>query len=109
MAKTNNSLEQIKVQQRRELITIGLITVAVLTAGASFYHLVEGMSFVDAIYFSVITLTTVGYGDLVPQTDAGKIFTAGYVLIGIGIIATFARVLLQSTFARRFRHDNESK
>jgi hypothetical protein len=41
---------------------------------------------VDALYFSVVTLTTVGYGDFAPQTDLGKLFTAVYVRLGIGIL-----------------------
>lgn len=109
MAKTHTSPEQERTQHRRDLLIVGFVTIAVLTTGAFFYHLVEGMSIVDAIYFSVITLTTVGYGDLTPHTDIGKIFTIGYVIIGIGIIATFARLLLQSTFARRLRHENPTE
>lgn len=60
-----------------------------LTIGTIVYHLVEHFSWLDSYYFSVITLTTVGYGDLTPHTDAGKIFTTFYVLFGIGIITTF--------------------
>ena len=51
------------------------------------------LRFVDAVYFSVVTLTTVGYGDFAPQTDVGKLFTAVYVLVGIGILLTFVTPL----------------
>jgi voltage-gated potassium channel len=60
-----------------------------LSFGTIFYHLVEHLSWLDAYYFSVITLTTVGYGDITPHTAAGKIFTSIYVLFGIGVITTF--------------------
>ena len=50
---------------------LGLIVLTILT-GTLFYHAVEGWRFLDALYFSVATLTTVGYGDFTPQTDAGK-------------------------------------
>ena len=43
----------------------------------------------DSLYFTVITLTTVGYGDFSPQTPAGKIFTIIYILLGLGIISSF--------------------
>ncbi len=69
-------------------------------AGSVFYHLVEGLSYVDAIYFTAITLTTVGYGDFAPQTDAGKIFTAVYAFLGIGIFFGFAAALFQDIASR---------
>ena len=70
------------------LISTVIIT---LLIGTLFYNFVEGWNVLDSMYFSVITLTTVGYGDLAPITDAGKIFTSFYVLIGIGIIFAFIR------------------
>ncbi|CAM6097286.1 unnamed protein product [Calypogeia fissa] len=43
-------------------------------------------SFIDALYFCVVTLTTVGYGDLVPDTTLGKLFTSLYIFIGFGLV-----------------------
>ncbi len=64
-----------------------------LGAGAVFYHFVEGWRYLDSLYFCVMTLATVGYGDFSPQTDAGKVFTMLYVFIGIGLlIAIFTRL-----------------
>ncbi len=80
------------------------LTVIVLGSGAWFYHAHEGWSWLDAFYFSVITLTTVGYGDFSPQTSGGKIFTMAYVLIGLGIISSFIVLLAeqQSTDRPKF-------
>lgn len=61
----------------------------VLFSGTLVYHFVEKLSFVDAYYFSVVTLATVGYGDITPHTTFGKIFTTFYILAGVGIITTF--------------------
>lgn len=61
----------------------------VLATGTVVYHLVEKFSWLNAYYFSVVTLTTVGYGDYVPHTDFGKIFTTFYIFAGVGIITTF--------------------
>jgi voltage-gated potassium channel len=47
----------------------------------------------DAFYFSVITLTTVGYGDLSPTTPISKIFTVIYILLGISILLAFINML----------------
>ena len=64
-----------------------------LLIGTLFYALVEGWTFTDAFYFSVITLSTVGYGDLSPVTTVGKLFTAVYILVGISVIVVFANTL----------------
>jgi voltage-gated potassium channel len=61
-----------------------------LAVGTVVYSFLEGWSPLDSLYFSVVTLATVGYGDLHPTTDAAKVFTIGYILAGIGIVATFA-------------------
>jgi len=45
----------------------------------------------DSIYFSIVTLTTVGYGDLAPQTDTGRIFGFFYVLFGLGVVFNIIR------------------
>jgi len=55
----------------------------------------EGWTWLDALYFSIITLTTIGYGDFSPQTDMGKIFTIFYIVIGIGIILSFVNTVYQ--------------
>lgn len=65
----------------------------IITAGTFFYHAVEGWRWLDALYFSVVTLTTVGYGDLAPKTDAGKLFTIIYILVGLGAFTAFITAL----------------
>ncbi len=60
-----------------------------IASGTIFYSLVEGLHPVDALYFSVTTLATVGYGDFSPETMAGKLFTIVYVLVGVGILLAF--------------------
>lgn len=69
-------------------ILLGLVLL-VLGIGTIFYHFVEGWGWVDAYYFCVVTLATVGYGDLTPTTPAGKIFTTLYIFTGVGILTTF--------------------
>ncbi len=73
-------------KQYRHLVYISLF---VLLAGTTVYHYVEGWRWLDSLYFSVVTLTTVGLGDFAPQTDLGKVFTIFYIIVGIGIILTF--------------------
>jgi voltage-gated potassium channel len=67
----------------RGLVVLGVLT---LVIGTTFYALNEGWGVLDALYFSVVTLTTIGYGDLHPTSDVGKVFTIVYSLTGIGIL-----------------------
>lgn len=75
--------------------TRGIVLLALLTlvTGTVFYVTVEGWRVLDAVSFAVVTLTTIGYGDLAPVTDLGKVFTIAYSLTGIGVIAAFVTAL----------------
>ena len=79
-------LSFLRDEEYRQLL---LTTLAILGFGTVAYRYLEGWNWIDCLYFSVITLTTVGYGDFSPQTDAGKLFTIFYIFIGIGIILSF--------------------
>jgi FtsH-binding integral membrane protein len=95
------ALEKEHKSLQRQTGTMALIALAVLIVGAVFFHHAEHWKWLDAFYFCTITLTTVGYGDLVPTTDAAKLFDMFYVLVGIGIIASFANILVKSAIVRR--------
>lgn len=69
--------------------TLFILTVIMLLSGTMFYHGTENFSYIDALYFCVMTLTTVGGTGLVPATTFGKIFTMLYAFAGIGIIFGF--------------------
>lgn len=70
-----------------------LVIFAVVTAGITGIHFLEQLPWLDALYFVVITLASVGYGDIVPQTLAGRIFTIFFVIVGFGAIAYAFSVL----------------
>src|SRR5687768_16612760 len=74
-----------------------------LLSGTLFYRAVEGWSAVDAFYFSVTTLTTVGLGDLTPATTIGKLFTVVYIFAGLGLIAGFINTVTTETLSSRNR------
>ena len=73
---------------------------ATLALGAVFYHFVEGWNMLDSVYFCVITLATIGYGDYAPKTDLGKLFTIFYAFAGIGLLATYFQLRAQQQLAR---------
>jgi hypothetical protein len=64
---------------------------------------------VDAFYFSVTTLTTVGLGDLAPTTMLGKLFTVLYIFVGISLIAGFINTLAKETLPTRRRRGGEGE
>ena len=98
MEKIDSSIveEEHRIYHRRIAYIIAVILV-LLATGTLFYHYVEGWRYLDAIYFSSYTITTVGYGEFVPKTDAGKIFTIFYMFTGVAI-ALYGLSLLATHF-----------
>jgi voltage-gated potassium channel len=82
-----------------------LVTLAVIVIGGTvFFRWAEGWSWLDAYFFTVVTLSTVGYGNLVPATALGKIGTTVFILVGLGV---FAVVIQQfGMFAMRKREEH---
>lgn len=76
----------------------GLFITLVITLliGTLFYRRAEGWSLFDSLYFSVITLSTVGYGDLAPTKIGSKIFTIMYIFMGIGILLGFVEKMTRT-------------
>ena len=65
---------------------IGGLSLLALAVGTVVYRILEDWSWVDSFYFSAVALTTVGFGDLSPTTDASKLFTVFYIFSGISLI-----------------------
>ncbi len=101
------SLGRLYRNMLREPETRGLLIMAglIMAIGVVFYMNVEHWSLVDSIYFCVVTLATVGYGDITPATQAGRIFTIFYIIFGIAIVggffATAGRMFQPGRFLRR--------
>ncbi len=69
--------------------------VILLISSTFFYTAIEHWSILDALYFSVMTMSTVGYGDLTPTTDTSKIFTIIYTFLSIGSFVSFTAKTVQ--------------
>lgn len=72
------------MQKRFAVVLIGIL--AVFAAGIAGYMTIEGWPFADAIYMVVITLASVGYGEVQPLTPNGRIFTMFLILGGTGML-----------------------
>jgi hypothetical protein len=84
---------------------LAVVALGLLATGTISYHLLEEWSWVDSFYFSVVAVTTVGFGDLTPSSDGSKIFTAFYLLSGISIITAYLNLRLQLRTAERGRDE----
>jgi len=71
--------------------------------GTLVYHYIEQWDWIDAVYFCVVTLATVGYGDFTPTTPFTKIFTIFYIMNGIGILLFFVDKVVDVRKSRGLR------
>lgn len=85
-----------KLLKDRSFKALIVVLVITLVIGMVFFSRAEHWSLLNAMYFSVMTLSTVGYGDLTPHTDSGKIFAMIYTLFGIGVILAFVGVVTKN-------------
>lgn len=85
-----------------------LFALSMVIMASFFYSWAEGWGLLDSIYFSVITISTVGYGDFSPQTPIGKLFTIFYVLIGLGIFVAAVSAIADVILARRETNHHHS-
>jgi voltage-gated potassium channel len=91
--------------------------VVVLVVGVIGYMTIEGWSLIDSVYMTVITISTVGYGEVYPLSNAGKIFSAILIVSGVGIalyaftnlIDYFVRGHIVNIFGRRGMEDKIKK
>lgn len=80
---------------------------ALIVGATVLYHFLEDWSWVDSLYFSVVAVTTVGFGDLVPTTDGAKLVTVAYIIGGLSLIGLYLNVRLERR-SRKMRQ-RESK
>ncbi len=99
-----------------QLAAVFSTLLSLIAVGTVVYKYLEGWSWVDSFYFTVCTVTTVGYGDLIPTTEMSRLFTAIYALAGVslalaslGIVGTSyitarQEKMLRSSEAKRQAH-----
>ena len=75
----------------------GLLTLVLLLGfGVAGYMIIEGWSFLDALYMTVISVTTVGYDEVAPLSDAGRIFSIVVILLGVGTVLYILTIIVQT-------------
>jgi len=112
--KSINQFVEVITNKRFELLTLlFLLLFIVMTAGIALYVLEERInpqvqSLFDAIYWSLITISTVGYGDISPITEAGRSISMLVIISGIAMIS-FATSVIVSAFSERLSELKESR
>jgi voltage-gated potassium channel len=101
--------------KKEELVLCLLITLALIVVASSFMYFIEHdiqpdkfSSIPETMWWSVTTLTTVGYGDVFPVTEAGRILTAFISILGVGLFALPAGILA-SGFSAEFQKYKKEK
>jgi len=77
-----------------EFRTLVILLIFLLIGGTIFFHQAQGWTPLDSLYFCVMTISTIGYGDLTPTTPLSKMFTIAYTILGIGLFASFVGKLV---------------
>ena len=89
---------------RFKALSLMLTLLFIVGSGTVFFRAVEGWSWLDAYFFTVVTISTVGYGSLVPVTALGKIGTTFFIFIGLGIFAVAIQQFGVYTMRKREEH-----
>ena len=101
-------LGQALLASRRKIIIFLSVVAIVVTVNGTLLYVVEGgpgtpfSSIPTSVYFAITTLTTVGFGDITPQTDLGRAITSFTMLIGWSILAVPTGIISSEMTAQRF-------
>lgn len=90
-------------------LSISLLAIIILSA-ALFYRSNEGWSFINALYFTISTASTVGYGDLTPSHEISKIFTIVFIILSTTLtLYSIALIAQKGIIFHMHKKDEEEK
>ncbi|MCP4159031.1 MAG: two pore domain potassium channel family protein [Deltaproteobacteria bacterium] len=85
------------VRNDQEFRILLFLLISLLIGSTFFFSQAEGWSAIDSLYFSVMTMSTVGYGDLVPTTTHSKLFTIIFTFLSIGVFVSLITKIVAVT------------
>jgi len=90
----------------KQIIKCAILFIIIILLGICGYIFIEKWSFLEALYMTIITLTTVGFAEVHPLTPVGRVFTIIFICCGVGVaaytITTLSRILLEGYLKRAF-------
>lgn len=95
--------DTLEIKLEKELIVVWLL----LVTGSGLFHFTEWRSYFDSLYFCIITLTSVGYGDLVPVTMVGKTLTMIFALTALPLYIYTMKIIIEDKMISL--KDNQTK
>jgi hypothetical protein len=88
------SFNRIVRRPRHQAFALSIVVVVV--TGVVFYRVAEDWSLADSLYFTVIALTTIGFGDFTPTTTLSRLFTTAYAVIGVGLVGILVHLIVSN-------------
>ncbi|MEJ2590617.1 MAG: NAD-binding protein [Candidatus Thiodiazotropha sp.] len=106
-SRSIHGMTEVLAERRFEFYVLAFFMVFVVIAAASAIYVFEGAmpgstikNMLDAIYWAMVTLSTVGYGDITPQTPEGRVVALALIVSGIGVLA-FATSIVVAAFQEK--------
>lgn len=90
------------MRKRHRLLVLAItMLVTLVVIGTVFFMSAENWTFVDSLYFTAMTVTTIGYGDLVPSHDISKIIAVVYAVLSIPLALFAFGIIAENYFEIR--------
>ena len=104
-----NEFAKVLTEKRVELYTLAVVSGFLILSSATAFYIFEGdktrdtlEGFLHAVYWSLVTVSTVGYGDIIPHTPEGRFIAVMLIISGIGVLA-FSTSIIVSAFSEKMR------
>ena len=94
---------------RPDIVALISSFLTLIIIGTLIFQYLERWSWVESVYFTVVTLTTVGYGDLSPTTDISRIAAVIFILAGISVFGSAISILGDISAKKRTKRVKERR